>query len=248
MKRSRYLLSAALVASAALTALQPLLAGAQTAGTPTASLPAANESTPGAAPVNSGCELHVWGAGRPNFKLRPNAFIKITVDPAQMDRSNPLSNASLFDTVSRANALSDDDLKKLLPQAGAVTVVRHAEMIDIDKTPLNRIAGRLVQSPTSCYADLVIGNLYAIFPNPEMAWERAGAIGALLVGSDRLVIEFWLRDFSGPKAGGKTYKRKNDSPLPHVQPLTIEMKTAMEASTTANFRSFVDFVGQQRLR
>lgn len=175
-------------------------------------------SAAGAAPAAAGetCELHVWGAGRPNFRPRSNAFVK--VDQSQLDRSNPLSAASLYDSVNRAKALSDEDLRKLFPSAGQVVVVRHEPIIDIDQRPLKSLSGRLQPGAPGCYADLVLGTLYAIFPNPAAAWERGGLIGGLLAGSDRLVIEFWLRDFSGPGAVPRVYKNKNDSPLPHVPP------------------------------
>ena len=212
------------------------------AATPATAAPQAGQ----AAPAGTVCTLHVWGAGRPNFVMKPNALVRIKIDPAQMDRSNPLSNVNVFSTVNRVSALSDADLKKLLPQADQVVIVRHAEVIDTDKTPLKALSGPIVPGATGCYADLIIANLYAIFPNPGAAYQQAGLVGLVLVGGDRLVIDFWFRDFSSPAAGGKTYKRKNDSPLPHEPFLSAEMKAALEISTTANFLNFVDFVDKQR--
>lgn len=205
--------------------------------------PAAGEA---AQPAGATCELHVWGAGRPNFRPRSNAFVKI--DQSQLDRSNPLSAASLYDPVNRAEALSDEELRKLLPTGGEVVVVRHETIIDIDRTPLKSLSGRLQPGRAACYADLILGNLYAILPNPGAAWERFGLIGGLLTGSDRLVIEFWLRDFSGPGPVPRVYRKKNDSPLPHVPPNSAEMKAALEASANVNLHSFADHVDHRRRR
>lgn len=210
-------------------------------------------TTPAVAMQNAGgdvavsgdrCELHVWGAGRPNFKPRSSFLIK--VDPGPVDTS-PLSNATLFGSVARAKALSDEELAKLLPGTTPVTIVRHDEIVDLDKAPLKQLTGRLAPSSAPCYADLVIGNLYAIFPNPSAAWQQAGPIGMVLVGSDRLVIEFWLRDFRS-SAKPVVFKRKNDSPLPHVPPNSQEMKAALEASANANLGSFTTYVSEQRGR
>jgi hypothetical protein len=190
------------------------------------------------------CELHVWGAGRPNFKPHSNFMVKI--DPGQHDTSDPLSSASLYGAVNRAKALSDETLRKLLPDRASVRIVKHDEVIDLDKGPIGQLRGRLAADANACYADLVVGNLYAIIPNPKAAMERAGPIGAVLVGSDRLVIEFWLRDFSGPGSEPRIYKRKNDSPLPHVPPNSEALRAALEVSANANLQSFVDYVDRQR--
>lgn len=217
------------------------LMGALTQPAEALALPAANS-------VGAGdrCEIHVWVAGRPNSKAL--AKLMRRVDPAELDLSNPLSTSSLFGPLSRAKALSEADLGKLLPNAGAVTIVRHDELVDLDKAPLGKLTGRLAPSSAPCYADLIIGKLYALFPNPGAAWERAGVVGAALAGSDRLVIEFWLRDFSASADQPRVYKKKNDSPLPHVPPNSEEMRTSVEASASANLSSFAAYVDQQRRR
>jgi hypothetical protein len=195
------------------------------------------------------CELHVWGAGRPHFVPRGNLLVK--VDPAQLDRANPLSNVNVFGTAKRAVALPDDELKRLLPAGAAVTIVRHEEMLDIDRTPLDKLSGPIAQSAPGCYADLIVANLYGLFPDPKAVYQPGllnQIIAGLIVGKDRLVIDFRLRDFTDATAGGRTYKRKNDSPLPHLAFMTPEMKAAVEASAVVNLRSFVDYVTQQRGR
>lgn len=192
------------------------------------------------------CELHVWGAGRPNFKPRSNFMVKI--DPGQLDASDPLSGTSLYGAVNRAKALSDETLRKLLPDRANVRIVKHDEVIDLDKGPIAQLRGRLAPGSVACYADLIIGNLYGIIPNPRAAIERAGPIGAVLVGSDRLVIEFWLRDFSRSGGEPRIYKRKNDSPLPHVPPNSEALRAALELSANANLQSFVEYVDRQRRR
>lgn len=203
----------------------------------------------GAAPLAPQCELHVWGAGRPNIKYP--ARLMRQIDPAQLDRSNPLSNVNVFNSVNRAGGLSDAALKQLLPGAGQVRVVRHGEMIDLDQVKLANLTAPLAPQQSGCYADLVITNIYGLFPNPNAQWQMGlvgSTVAAVMQGSDRLVIDFWFRDFSGADRTMKLYKRKNDSPLPHVPFMTAEMKAAVEASTDVNFQNFVAFVDGKRAR
>lgn len=195
------------------------------------------------------CELHVWGAGRPNFMPRGSFVARI--DPAQLDKSNPLSNVNVFNTARRAAALPDEELRRLLPQAERVTVVRHAEMIDTDKTPLDKLSGPIARTVPGCYADLIIANLYGIFPNPDRPYQTGlldWVVSGLIDGKDRLVIDFRFRDFSGAAPDGRIYRRKNDTPMPHVPFMTTEMQTAVEGSTVLNLRGFADYVAQQRGR
>lgn len=193
------------------------------------------------------CTLHVWGAGRPNFQ--PPKSLLVRIDPAQIDRSNPLSSVNLFSTVNRALALPDAELARLFPGADHVTVVRHDTVIDTDRTPLAGLKGPLAPDATGCTGDLIIANLYAIFPNPNAVYETRpvleATIASLIAGSDRLVIEFWFRDFSGG-AAGRVFKRKNDTPLPHVAPMSEEMRIALDASAAANLHGFADWVETKR--
>lgn len=205
---------------------------------------AAAQAAPGAA-----CELHIWGAGRPNFEFpaRLKARLIKTMQPGQLDKSNPLSNVNVFNTVNRATALSDAELRKLLPGAAVIEIVRHDTMIDTDRTPLKRLSGRLAQSSADCYADLIVANLYAIFPNPNAPFQQPGGIvGSIIAGGDRLVVEFWLREFTGTGTRPRLYKRKNDSPMPHVPFMTQQMKDSVEAAANVNLRDFATYVDSQR--
>jgi hypothetical protein len=198
------------------------------------------------------CELHVWGSGRPNF-VYSGRLLK-NIDPASIDKSNPYATINTFNTVTRALALPDADLARLIPGA-QVRVVRHETMIDTDKTPLDKAKGRLAASDAPCYADLVVANSYGIFPagrERDAMWPGRGLVvetmTALLAGDDRLVLEFRLRDFTSPAAAGREIRRKNDTPLPHVPIMSAEMKDAIEASALLNLRSFVAFVDRKRGR
>ena len=208
-----------------------------------------------AAPAQSGaaaddagqvCELHLWGAGRPHFVPKSNFLVKVRIDPAQRDTSNPLSNASLYSTVNRVAELPDQDLAKLFPNVASVKVIRHSEIIDIDQSPLKDLHGRLAPSEATCYGDLILAQFYEIIPNPDAAYERAGVIGALLVGHDRLNAQFWFRDLSKNLKKPAVIRNTDDTPIRHVPPNSIEKLQAMRDSMAEGARKFVAYVNSKR--
>jgi len=198
-----------------------------------------------AAPETAACEVHVWGAGRPNFKPRASFMIKIT--PVAEDPNDPYPPSKLFNTAARANALSPELVKGLYPGRGEVRVVFHPEIIDLDKVPVKKLKTRLAPSTAGCYGDLVITNLYEVAVDQKVVQERAGLVGNLLAGGNRLEIEFWFNDFSGAK-GPVTYKRMDDSPVRHIAMASHEKLKALEESTNHNLESFVRFVTEKRAR
>jgi hypothetical protein len=189
------------------------------------------------------CEVHVWGAGRPNFKPRASFMIKIA--PVAEDPNDPYPPSKLFNTAARANALSPQLVKALYPGRGEVRVAFHPEIIDLDKVPVKKLKTRLAPSPAACYGDLVITNLYEVTVDQKVVQERAGLVGNLLAGGNRLEIEFWFNDFSGAR-GPVTYKRMDDSPVRHVPASSREKLMAFEESTNSNLESFVRFVAEKR--
>lgn len=196
------------------------------------------------------CEAHVWAFGRPNFKPKSSAFIRYT-PPSAEDLANPLSNVNVFSPLKRAETLSDVQIAALFPGAASVKIVHHNEVIDLDKTPITSIKAPLVVRQGDCYADLGIANLYPILPNPDAPYERFGAAGgalaSVIAGSDRLVIDFWFQQWSSNK-GGQPYvfRRKKDSPLPHVEPATTAMLDASRAAADVNLADFVATVNGRR--
>jgi hypothetical protein len=212
-------------------------------------VPAAAQ-TPAAAQPFAGmdCELHVWTLGRPNFVPKSNAFVKYT-PPTAEQLADPNSTANIFGPVKRIEALGEEPLRALFPGAESVAITRHADMIDMDKTPIKAIKTRLTPGTAPCYGDLVLANMYAIFPNPNAAYETyGGIIGGLIAGGDRLVMDFWLQQWSGAKGKPLIYRRKNDTPLPHVRPASAEMAAAVKDSADANLAIFAETVAAKRPR
>jgi hypothetical protein len=206
-------------------------------------VPAAAQTQPFA---GMDCELHVWTLGRPNFVPKSNAFFKYT-PPTPEQLADPYSSVNIFAPAKRIEALGEAPLKALFPGAASVTITREAKVIDMDVTPIKSIKARLTPSTAPCYGDLVLANMYAIFPNPNAAYEPyGGIIGALIAGSDRLVMDFWLQQWPGAKGKPQVFRRKNDTPLPHVRPASAEMAAAVKDSADANLAIFAETVAAKR--
>jgi hypothetical protein len=191
--------------------------------------------------VGMDCELHVWAMGRPNYTPKSNAFFKYT-PPTPEQFADPNSTVNIFNAAKRAEALGEEPLKALFPGANSFVIVRHPEVIDMDVTPVKSIKTRLSPSASECYGDLVIANLYAIFPNPDAPYVQYGvvdgAVAAALAGGDRLVIDFWFQRWSGQNVKPQVVQRKNDTPLPHVAPASSDMAAAVKDSADANLVIF----------
>jgi len=194
------------------------------------------------------CELHVWTLGRPNFVPKSNAFFKYT-PPTPEQLADPYSSVNIFAPVKRIEALGESPLKALFPGAASVTITREPQVIDMDVTPIKAIKTRLSPSTAPCYGDLVLANMYAIYPNPNAAYQPyGGIIGALIAGGDRLVMDFWLQQWPGAKGKPQVFRRKNDTPLPHVRPASAEMAAAVKDSADANLAIFAETVAQKRAK
>lgn len=214
--------------------------------------PAVAQADQPAAPfAGMDCEVHVWALGRPNFTPKSNAFVKYT-PPTAEQLADPNSTVNIFSALKRAEALGEEPLRALFPGAVSVTVVRHAEMVDMDVTPIKSIKGRLSDSQSACYGDLVIANLYAIFPNPDAPYVQYGVVGGLLAstiaGGDRLVVDFWFQQWPGTKGKPLVVRRKNDTPLPHVAPASADMAAAVRDSADANLLLFAETVAGKRAK
>lgn len=212
-------------------------------------VPALAQDNAGAPFAGMACELHVWALGRPNFTPKSNAFVKFT-PPTAEQLADPHSTVNIFNASKRAAALGEEPLKALFPGAATVTIVRHGEVIDMDATPIKSIKDRLTDSTSECYGDLVIANLYAIFPNPDAPYVQYGVVGGLLAsviaGDDRLVVDFWFQQWPGAKGKPLVVRRKNDTPLPHVRPASEDMALAVRDSADANLLLFAETVAGKR--
>jgi hypothetical protein len=216
------------------------------------SVPAAAQA-PAATPAFAGmaCELHVWALGRPNFVPKSNMMVRYT-PPTPEQLADPTSTVNIFTPVKRVEALGDEPLKALFPGAASVTITRHSEVIDMDKTPIKSITTRLTPGTGACYGDLVLANMYAIFPNPNAPYEQYGIGGGLIAsaiaGGDRLVMDFWLQQWPAIKGKPQVFRRKNDTPLPHVRPASAEMAAAVKDSADANLAIFAETVAAKRAK
>jgi hypothetical protein len=212
-------------------------------------VPAAAQTAPAPQPfAGMDCEIHIWTLGRPNFVPKSNAFFKYT-PPTPEQLADPFSSVNIFAPAKRIEALGDAPLKALFPGAASVTITREPQVIDMDVTPIKSIKARLTPSTAPCYGDLVLANMYAIFPNPNAAYEPyGGIIGALIAGSDRLVMDFWLQQWPGAKGKPQVFRRKNDTPLPHVRPASPEMAAAVKDSADANLVIFAETVAKKRAK
>jgi hypothetical protein len=210
-------------------------------------VPAAAQA-PAAATAFAGmdCKLHVWTLGRPNFVPKSNAFFKYT-PPSAEELADPNSTVNIFAPIKRIEALDETPLRALFPGAASVTITREARVIDMDTTPIKAIKTRLTPSKAACYGDLVLANMYAIFPNPNAAYQPyGGIIGGLIAGGDRLVMDFWLQQWPAIKGKPQVFRRKNDTPLPHVRPASAEMAAAVKDSADANLAIFAETVATKR--
>lgn len=214
-------------------------------------VPAAAQTASGQAFAGMDCELHLWTLGRPNFVPKSNAFVKYT-PPTPEQLADPNSTVNIFAPAKRIEALGEAPLKALFPGAATVTITREPQVIDMDVTPIKAIKARLSPSTAVCYGDLVLANMYAIFPNPNAPYEQYGIGGGLIAstiaGGDRLVMDFWLQQWPGAKGKPLVYRRKNDTPLPHVRPASAEMAAAVKDSADANLAIFAETVAAKRPR
>lgn len=216
------------------------------------SMPAAAQA-PVATPafVGMACELHVWALGRPNFVPKSNMMVRYT-PPTAEQLADPNSTVNIFTPVKRIAALGDAPLKALFPGAASVTITRHAEVIDMDVTPIKAITTRLAPGTGDCYGDLVLANMYALFPNPNAPYEQYGIGGGLIAsaiaGGDRLVMDFWLQQWPAIKGKPQVFRRKNDTPLPHVRPASAEIAAAVKDSADANLAIFAETVAAKRAK
>ena len=179
------------------------------------------------------CELHVTAAGYPTRTFKPSALVKVTPPPP---------GGAVFTTASVAGALDDAGLQALFPQASPLRIVRHAELLDLDRRKLD--GTRLYASDAQCYADLVVDNSYAILTD-TVPKERLGLISGAIVGNSRLVTSFVLQRWRGT---GKpaAYRKKVDSPLAattaEVDAGSDKARGDLAQASAANLRQFASFV------
>ncbi|HEX8669942.1 MAG TPA: hypothetical protein VF727_16365 [Allosphingosinicella sp.] len=199
-----------------------------------------------ALPATGGCVLHVSGAKPP--PLRSTIFMKVKGPPPNMD--DPATKAFQYNPVTRALTLTDAELKTLFPADLPVKIVRHNE--GLTKAGLKAARGLLFPRQSACHAELILSDVFAIFPNRAEASSRAGPIGALLVGGQRVEIIFTFRRFEGTGERPLTIRHRRSGRLPSGDPAAPlqEVAEGLKVGTSAAFAEFVnkDVVPKRRAR
>ena len=162
------------------------------------------------------CELHVFGAQRDfssNKRLAGPFALRGTW---QADPEEPLAAINLLSAVQRADTISDDRLRKLLPEADEVRIIRHSEFAEIGKA--KRTKSALAERTLDCHAEL-----YALeFYNIGKPTRHPGAIASALMAPDGWHATYIFRRFD---ARGKIAFREKES---MVAPLAIANKNWLE--------------------
>ena len=168
-----------------------------------ATLAAPAVATGGNGPLTApaSCELHLWGARKsfpPNGRLVAPFVLRGT---GHAERLNPLANINVLDPVLRLARVPDAALAGLLPDAGSVSVQRHAETLDpaqakSAKAPLSSRRG-------DCHADLVLMDLMDL-EGPE---GNRGLLVEALAASHGMHMTLVWRRFG---ADGRVVEKRTD--------------------------------------
>jgi hypothetical protein len=192
---------------------------------------------PVAAQPNSGgaCVLHVTGiAPPPPGSIRPNAFIHVE---NLGDPNDPLTRAYQYNSITRALALSDSELRTLLPSAAEVAVVRHPEGLARDTD--RRVRTPLYPRNGQCHAELIVSDVVGVFVGNA---RPAGLLQALLVGGNRLEMIFTFRRFDGDDGRPFIASIRQDGRLPALAS-GADAAALTEATASATRQGFLDFSG-----
>lgn len=181
------------------------------------------------------CELHVWAGGYPNAPVvKSNAFIKVTKPTCEA--ANPLCPSYFYNPLTRIRALDEGELRALFPSNMKVGIVYHDDLVDLAKTKLSRDGGRLSKATNACYADLMLSNIYGIFPHKR---GDEGVVQALVLGDDRLVVEFQLRSELPAQKKPVLVVRRNDAPVSNAQAEPSVYAASVAKATNEVLRQFI---------
>ena len=190
-------------------------------------------SAPLHAQAPSQCELHVWAGGYPQRKARSSPFIKVV--PPRCDATDRLCPSYFYSPTIRTRAFPDTELIQLFPPNATVTVIRHSDVIDLDRIKLAKSKVRLSSSLTGCYADLLLINLYGIFPNPN----QVGVAEGLIAGGNRLVLDLQLRSELTTGAKPILVARRNDAPVASFRSDPAVYAGSVASASNEVLRAFV---------
>lgn len=204
--------------------------------------------------ADSTCELHVSGGGYPERLRAPpknSMFVRIE-GWAPPDFDDPLSRVNIFSASRRAVDLPDEALRRLLPDYDTVEIIRHPELVDMDQINVKRTRERLFPSQSECYADLIITDFTAMWPNPDAAYQQYGLIGAAIVGGNRTVASYLMLVHETRGERPQRIKKRMDAPL-GSPPSDIEndparMIESLNSSNAEILNQFIEVVARKRKR
>jgi hypothetical protein len=163
-----------------------------------------------------------------------------------------LSAYNLFNPALRASDLPDALLLRLLPDASAVTIIRHEGQIDLDQVDVRKSKARLYPSDAACYADFVMFENTAIWPNPDVAYQQLGPVGSLIVGGNRAVARYWLQVHRPDAERPEVFTKRLDGPLASppadIRGNPQRMRDSLNAAFATAMEDFVRFVEERHNR
>jgi hypothetical protein len=170
--------------------------------------------------------------------------MKVKGPPPNLD--DPASRAYQYNPVTRALALTDAELRTLFPPNAQVEIVRHKE--GLTKDGLKAARGVLFPRQSPCHLELIVSDVVAIFPNPREAAARAGLIGSLLVGGNRVELIFTFRRFDPGKERPQTFSDREGGRLTTGDPAAppAVLAEALTAGTSAAFAKFAANLAKNR--
>ena len=118
--------------------------------------------------------------------------MRVPVRDPELAQYEQARNGFVIHPTARAARLDPSQFARLFPRGRSVAVVFHEEMVD--ERPFKRRETPLYPSQATCYADLVVSNMYGVFPDFDQARARLGPLRAI-VGGNRINMTFRFHYF-----------------------------------------------------
>jgi hypothetical protein len=188
------------------------------------------------------CTLHVTGAKPRPFK--PSIFVKVKGPLPNPD--DPSTAAYQYNPVTRALALTDDELRTLFPATTELEIVRHPE--GMTKAGLSAAQGAIFPRRNGCHAELILSDVVAVFPSTARGRNPYGMVGSVLAGGDRIEIIFTFRRFDPGRDRPVKIAHREDGHLDYPGPAlsSAALADAVSKATSKAFADFAESVGAQR--
>lgn len=193
------------------------------------------------------CEVHVFGgANITHPAIQRDLLSPAPIEDPELSRLEEIANGFLLHPTARAARLDKSLFEALVPQGRNYEVIIHGEVEDEKAFKARR--ERLFESDSDCYGDLMLSNLYAVFPNARQAEERLGALG-FLVGTNRVHMTFRYNFF---EADSRPVRLKGSVDVPmeievvdQRPPTGQHVATELTRVTNAAFALFLERKSRQ---